>query len=147
MCVNVHACLCVCVRETETPRERGWILKQDLDIQASLRLVSAFHTPGFHMKGILRACFSSEWAIIITLLNSFFKNNFYCFLAVMCSIQDLHSPVRNLSQAPCHGSAESQPLDCQGSPSSHLYTMCSNFWVFYTSWFFQTLLHETLVFK
>ena len=34
----------------------------------------------------------------------------------MCAMRDLSSPTRDQTHAPCSGSAESQPLDGQGSP-------------------------------
>ena len=44
---------------------------------------------------------------------------FFFFLAVPHSMQDLSSLTRNGTCAPCcHGSAESKPLDFQGSPRS-----------------------------
>ena len=40
----------------------------------------------------------------------------FFFLAVPRSMWDLSSPTRDRTRAPCSGSAESQPLDCQGIP-------------------------------
>ena len=39
------------------------------------------------------------------------------FLAVLCCLWNLSSPTRDY-HAPCTGSAESQPLDCQGIPGN-----------------------------
>ena len=38
------------------------------------------------------------------------------FLALPCGMQDLSSPTRDQTYAPCSGSTEFYPLDCQGSP-------------------------------
>ena len=37
-------------------------------------------------------------------------------LAILCVLQDLSSPARDRTHAPCLGSVESQPLDHQGGP-------------------------------
>ena len=41
---------------------------------------------------------------------------FFFFLAAPHSMQDLSSPTKDQTSTPCSGSAESQPLDQQGSP-------------------------------
>ena len=48
-----------------------------------------------------------------------FINEFFC-LVVPCGMQDLSFPTRDWTCAPCSRSAESYPLDCQGSPFSSL---------------------------
>ena len=48
----------------------------------------------------------------------FVKNLLLLFLAAPCSMWDLSSPTRDRTRVPCSGSAESQPLDHQGSPMS-----------------------------
>ena len=40
---------------------------------------------------------------------------FVFFLAVLCGMQDFSSLTRDRTRAPCSGSAEPWPLDCQGS--------------------------------
>ena len=44
------------------------------------------------------------------------NNSFVFFLAMLHGMQDLSSPTRDQTHAPCIGSTESQPLDHQGSP-------------------------------
>ena len=43
---------------------------------------------------------------------------FFFFFFVPYNIRDLNSPTRDWTHVPCIGSAESQPLDSQGSPIS-----------------------------
>ena len=70
--------------------------------------------------------FSSKYFIIFVLkiyLYCFFGKLFcFYFLAAPCSIWDLSSPTRDRTLTPCTGSAESQPLDHQGSPLLYYYT-------------------------
>ena len=42
--------------------------------------------------------------------------NFFFWLCVPCGVWDLSSPAKDRTCAPCSRSAESLPLDCQGSP-------------------------------
>ena len=53
--------------------------------------------------------------ILIPYWPAIYLFNFY-FLVMLCSTQDLSSLTRDQTSAPCNGSAESYPLDCQGSP-------------------------------
>lgn len=45
--------------ETEKERETK-DLEAGVRTQTSLPLVSAFHSPGFHLTGIVKSCFISE---------------------------------------------------------------------------------------
>ena len=51
---------------------------------------------------------------------------FFFFSPTPCGMQDLNSPTRDQTRAPCIGNVESQPLDCQGSPSISVLDIISN---------------------
>ena len=53
----------------------------------------------------------------ITLIFYLIKKKFFFVLSVLHGLQDLSSPTRGGTQAPCSGSLESKPLDHQGIPS------------------------------
>ena len=48
------------------------------------------------------------------------------FLVALCSMQDLSSLIRDQTLALCSRSAESEPLDCQESPSTRLLRWCKS---------------------
>ena len=45
----------------------------------------------------------------------------FFFSAALHGVWDLSSPTRDQTRIPCIGSAESQPLDHQGSPDARFY--------------------------
>ena len=57
----------------------------------------------------------------IALYCSHTQNTTWLFSSPPCSMQDLSSPTRDQTHAPCNGSTESQSLDHQGSPQHGLF--------------------------
>ena len=71
-----------------------------------------------HFCKSLECLIEDRWILILAsnVLFVVIYSFLFLFLAALCGIQDLSSPVRDQTCAPCLGSAESSPLDYQGSP-------------------------------